>query len=342
MKLAAHKLAGHLKNGPKAPLYWISGDEPLLVQEACDTIRASARQQGIETREVLHLDAHFSWSQFWEQVSNLSLFVSRKLIELRLYQGKLAAEGLKELVAYLGSPYAQDNLLVISSPKLETAQIKVKAFQQVQEQSVWVPIWPLEGQAWQQHMRHRAQTLGMQLTEEAVHFLQTHTEGNLLAAAQTLTKLQLAYPQGGALDLEQLSEYLQEDSRFSLFALVDACLLAQQARALHILAQLRASQHEAPLVVWALAREMRQLMHLRYHLDEGMTFASACKQVKIFEKRQVLYRKAVHRFTLYQLEQIHLLIQQVDLAIRGQHWVPPWDLLTCCVQIMARADVPDA
>ncbi|MDH3993869.1 MAG: DNA polymerase III subunit delta, partial [Gammaproteobacteria bacterium] len=45
MRLYPEKLAGHLQQ-QLLPVYLVSGDEPLLLQECCDLIRQRARQQG--------------------------------------------------------------------------------------------------------------------------------------------------------------------------------------------------------------------------------------------------------------------------------------------------------
>ena len=53
MQLRADQLAGHLKAGKGLrPLYTVWGDEPLLVQEACDALRAAARAAGHTERQV--------------------------------------------------------------------------------------------------------------------------------------------------------------------------------------------------------------------------------------------------------------------------------------------------
>ena len=49
MQLAATQLQQHLQRGLKS-LYTLYGDEPLLVQEAGDAIRAFARTQGFTER----------------------------------------------------------------------------------------------------------------------------------------------------------------------------------------------------------------------------------------------------------------------------------------------------
>ena len=66
MQLKAPDLGGHL-SGTLAPVYFISGDETLLVEEAADAILAAARNAGYSERTVLHVEkgrsgCHFSFS----------------------------------------------------------------------------------------------------------------------------------------------------------------------------------------------------------------------------------------------------------------------------------------
>ena len=61
MRLKADQLNSHLSQGPLAPAYLISGDEPLLLQETADAIRIAAKNQGYTERELLHVEAGFEW-----------------------------------------------------------------------------------------------------------------------------------------------------------------------------------------------------------------------------------------------------------------------------------------
>lgn len=63
MNLAPAQLSEHLKRGLKS-LYTLHGDEPLLVQEFADALRAAARAQGYTERTVYTAaGAHFDWSE---------------------------------------------------------------------------------------------------------------------------------------------------------------------------------------------------------------------------------------------------------------------------------------
>jgi len=74
MQVAAPQLDAQLQRGLKS-LYTLHGDEPLLIQEAADALRAVARQQGYTERTVHTVaGAHFDWSECWPAAVRVSLF----------------------------------------------------------------------------------------------------------------------------------------------------------------------------------------------------------------------------------------------------------------------------
>ena len=66
MKIYSEKLSAQL--ALDHTLYVVMGDEPLVVQESCDRIRAHLRGQGFE-RELFHVEGQFKW----DDVLHLSL-----------------------------------------------------------------------------------------------------------------------------------------------------------------------------------------------------------------------------------------------------------------------------
>ena len=81
MKVNYSDLQTHLAQR-LAPIYIIAGDEPLQLGEACDAVRASAKQQGFTERHVLHVERGFDWDSFLAISNSLLLFADRQFIEL--------------------------------------------------------------------------------------------------------------------------------------------------------------------------------------------------------------------------------------------------------------------
>ena len=126
MKIRAEQLAGQLDK-QLLPLYLVTGDENLLVQEACDVIRAACREAGCNEREILQVEAKYNWDNLLSTSSEMSLFAERRLIELRIPSGKPGTEGSKALQAYLANPNP-DNVLLIVAGKIDKQSTNSKWF----------------------------------------------------------------------------------------------------------------------------------------------------------------------------------------------------------------------
>ncbi|MCU7859870.1 MAG: DNA polymerase III subunit delta, partial [Candidatus Thiodiazotropha sp. (ex Lucinoma kastoroae)] len=143
MRLRNEQLTAHLQRD-LVPVYLLSGDEPLQMQEAVDEIRSASRQQGYSEREVLDQGSGFDWSALTTAAESLSLFGDRRLLELRLSSAKVGTEGSKSLSAYCERP-AEDTVLLITLPKLERTQANSKWLKMIERVGVIVQIWPVEG-----------------------------------------------------------------------------------------------------------------------------------------------------------------------------------------------------
>lgn len=326
MKVFPDKLADAIaKRLP--PVVMVTGDEPLIHQEACDTVRAAARAQGIEEREVLHVENGFQWGRLTESAASLSLFSSRKLIELRLGQQATGQEGGKALEAYAEQAANSDDVLLLSAGKLDRKQQQSKWFKALDKIGLFIPVWPVDHQRLGFWMRDRASRYGLNLDVEAAKLLGERTEGNLLAADQELQKLALLLPPGARLNADAIASGVEDSARYDVFTLAEACLRGERERASRIVRGLREEGTEAPILLWALTRELRILLSLYQHLDQGQSFEHACKAQKppIFDKRRPAYQQALNRLPLKRLHKLLLFSQRIDLAIKGASPIPVWD-----------------
>ena len=182
MKLNATQLESHLQ-ADLAPLYILSGDETLLVQEAADAIRHAARARGYSEREVMHVDRSFDWSALNDAGDTLSLFAEKRIIELRMPTGKPGDAGRKALLNWVERP-PEDTLLLIITGKLEAAIPRAKWFKTLEAAGASLTIWPLEAARLPGWVGARMRERGLQPDVAAVELLAQRVEGNLLAAAQ--------------------------------------------------------------------------------------------------------------------------------------------------------------
>ncbi|WP_333608966.1 DNA polymerase III subunit delta [Arsukibacterium sp.] len=295
-KLYANQLEQHLQQGV-APCYLLFGEEPLQKLEALSAIRQAAKQQGYAERISLTADTQFDFAELFNELSAMSLFAERRLIELELAQTKPGA-AVNEQLKKLAKTLTPDIILLVHGERSHAEVSKLSWFKQLEPHAVQVPIYPLDERLQRQWLQQRAKQLQLQLTSDASAMLLQHCAGNLLAARQELTKLQLSFEQQ-LIDADTLSGFLADHSSFNVFQLVDALLQGQGDEALHRLDRLLQQDTEPVMIAWQLQKEVLQLRQLQ---AAGNDINASFKQMAIWPKRQPLYRQALQRLSLRWLD----------------------------------------
>lgn len=320
MRLRPDQLAQSLQR-KLLPVYLLSGDEPLQLNESADAVRAAARTAGYQNRVVLEAGSHFKWDDLLAEANSLSLFAEKKLLDVRIPNGKPGREGGKALSEFCAGA-SPDNLLLLTLPKLDRQQQNSKWFKQIEQLGAVVQIWPIDARQLPQWINQRLRQVGLIPEAEVAQMLADRIEGNLLAAQQEIEKLRLI--QGaGSLSMEQLLAAVTDSSRYDVFELVDTALRRQPARCIKILHGLRAEGIAAPVVLWALHREIAQLSEIALNANPEQAMARA----RIWEKRKGLIRQAIQRKSAQQWLKLISLCQTADAAIKGAGQQAPWLLL---------------
>ncbi|MHA1568994.1 MAG: DNA polymerase III subunit delta [Alphaproteobacteria bacterium] len=319
MRLRPEQLAGRLQDAGSvslAPVYLLSGDEPFQLEQASGAIRARAATEGYGEREVLHVDRGFDWQRLGAAADSLSLFASRRLVELRLPTGKPGDTGGKALKAWCENPPA-DTLLLIVAGKLEKAQQNTRWFKAIDAAGVVVQVWPLGPDRLPGWIRERMQLRDMQPTPEALAMLVDRVEGNLLAADQELEKLRLLTG-GGAISAEQVAAAVSDSARFDVFSLVDTALAGEAERAVRILRGLQGEGVEPVLILWALGRELRALCGMSRELQAGKALGQVLGQYRVWDKRKGPVQAALRRYPLRRWQGLLWQADEIEKIIKGQ------------------------
>jgi DNA polymerase-3 subunit delta len=239
------------------PVYLVTGEEPLLVAEAGDAVRARARALGYGEREVFFVEASSAvWEDVRQAAQALSLFSARRIVEVRMRSGKPGVLGAAVLMQLLQA--AGDELLVmIITEKLERETQSSPWVQLAQQRGAWVALRPVERAQLPQWLRARFALAGLSAAEDALALLAERSEGNLLAGRQEIDKLAMLLPAGAKVSLADVATGSSDSARFDVFQLADAVRRADAARALRILGGLKAEGVAELLALWALARELR-------------------------------------------------------------------------------------
>jgi DNA polymerase-3 subunit delta len=316
-------LPAALKRG-LAPLYLLSGDEPLTQGEAADAIRAAARGAGFTEREVFFVERANTgpWDDIFASAQAMSLFSQRRLIEIRIPGSKPGTEGAKALVELAGLA-GPDVLLLVVTGALDWSAKKAAWVQALDSAGCWVDAQAIGTAQFPAWLRARAAGEGVRLDEEAVALLALHTEGNLLAALQELQKLSLAgISEAGAAEVLASSA---QSSRFDVTQLGEAVLRGDLVRSLRVLAGLKSEGVEPTLVLWSLWQELRALWLL---LVPGAPVAGVWSRNREHQAAAVARLKPLGRAFFAHLD---VQMAEADRIIKGRMHGNGWDALALIV-----------
>lgn len=314
MQLKGEQLAAHLERELK-PVYVVYGDEPLLVIEAADAIRAAARRNGFDERNVLTAISGFNWVELHHAAGNMSLFGGRTLIDLRIPTGKPGRDGSAAIQDYCSRP-SPDSLLLVTLPGLDWAEEKAAWLKALTEAGVSVKLIPpnlAELPSWIAARLRRQQ----QSTEaDGLRFIAERVEGNLLAAHQEILKLGLLYP-AGEISLSQVQEAVLNVARYDLDGLREALLAGDVARLTRTLDGLQQEGEAPPLVLWAMTEEVRALAQVKAGQAQGQSVDFLLKDARVWGARQSLFKRALQRIDSTQANASLAHAARIDRMIKG-------------------------
>lgn len=332
MKIPVNQLDASLKK-QLLPCYLVTGDEPLLVQESLDSLRAFARGDGFGSRELHVAGAGFDWRELAGAGGNLSLFAEKRLIELRLPTGKPGKTGGSAIIELLQQA-GDDLLILVSAPKLDKSSLSTAWVKAIDARGALIQVWPVSLRELPAWVQSRMRSVGLQPDPDAVAMIVDRVEGNLLAAQQEIEKLRLLSGEG-PISAADVDAAVADSSRFDVYKLVDAAVSGDAARAVRITGAIRDEGLDAVIVMWALTRELRTLARLADEVDAGTELSMALQRAGVWRNRQGLVRACVGRHNRQFFRQLLKHARYADAAAKGQLRADPWQLITDIVVALA-------
>lgn len=335
MQIAAHQLGQHLQRGLKS-LYTLHGDEPLLQQEALDSIRATARSQGF-TERTSHTvaGAHFDWSEVLASGGSLSLFADKQIVEIRIPSGKPGKDGSAALQQL--AEMSRDNestLTIVLLPRLDKLTKSSAWFAALDSFGVSLQVDPVERGALPAWIAQRLNAQGQRVVpgeegQRTLQFFADRVEGNLLAAHQEIQKLALLFPveasSGSVLSLAQVESAVLNVARYDVFKLSEAVLAGQALRVQRMLDGLQAEGEAEVLVHYTLSEDIRALKRVKDAMGEGRPLPMALREQRVWGVRERLFERVLPRLREIDLSQLLQDAHRVDGIVKGlKH--PEWPL----------------
>lgn len=333
MKVDAGQLERNLAQG-LPPVILIEGDESLLAIRAGDTIRQHALSLGFE-RRVLDAGAGFNWGELMEARTDLSLFATETLIELRLPKGKLDAKATKALQFYLEDP-PPEKRLVIQCPGLERGEANKAWVKQINQVGWWISAAKISLARFPNWLRQELNQHRIRVDAEGFDLLLARVEGNALAAQQEIDKLSL-FADEAEMSADQILKISAQSARYTVFDLIDACLLGNVDKTVQICTTLEAEGAEPVQLMGMINSTLEKLTVILEHPGgQSAAFAAA----KVFGRNEGNFKAALRRINQTRLLTLHQQALRVDRAIKGQSKTPAWLSFTQLALRIAGAPTP--
>lgn len=325
MRLRFDQLQNQLSRQQLAPIYFVTGDEPLQMLEAADWIRQAAREQGCEERTVLNVDKSFDWNQLLQESASMSLFASRRLIELRMSGQKPGREGAATLSEYATQAEFND-VLLITTDRVDRKTQQTKWFKTLEKVATVVQIWPVEVARLPEWIQGRARDQGKQMDRDAASLVANKVEGNLLAARQEIDKLVLLVT-GETISLADVMESVSDSARFEVFDLVESAMSGQRERIARMIRGLKVEGAEPIAIFGALMWEFRRVCMMSSEISGGMAKEKVFEKHRLFQQRKFATNSVLKRYSDKQLHQILRQAVVVDKVMKGAIRADNWDVL---------------
>jgi len=323
MRLRPDQLETHLQRKGMAPIYFVSGDEPLQKLECIDQIRLTGRSQGFDERLVFDVDKSFDWNSIYQATCNLSLFSNRRIIELRMAAPKPGKEGGCILLEY-AAELNDDNLLIISSDKMDKGTQNTKWLKAIDKVGILIQVWPINPEQLPGWIQSRVQTKQKRITLDAARLIAQRVEGNLLAARQEIEKLILLIDKD-SIDTEDVINAVADSSRYDVFDMIESAFLGNTDRTLVMLQGLRNEGTEPLALFGALMWEFRRLYSIAHQHESGMNLETLFNSHRIWDQKKRPMNAVLKRHSCKSFDKLLAYCATIDKTLKSSQKTQAWD-----------------
>ncbi len=296
-------------------LYFAFGAESLLIDQSLSAILSAAKQAGFDEKTNFDIDGHFDWGLITAEIANTSLFSPKRIIECRLKTGKIGIKGSKALTA-LASNIPSDILLIISTGKLDLAQQKSKWFKTLEQHGSVIQHWEISTDHLVGWINNHMATIGLTANQEVSQSIAFYTEGNLLAAMQEIQKLKMAYPDG-TINTQDFLAQAQEQSKYTIYGLIDAALLGDTTQVRKIYRTLLSDTAMPIQLNSSLYREIKNIISMSIELHQNNDINAILQTYRVWAKRKPVITNILKRHPYQRLQKILLSLGRIDRSIKG-------------------------
>ena len=133
---------------------------------------------------------------------------------------------------------------------------------------------------------------------------------------QEIEKLKLAYPDG-VIDTEDYLGQIHQQSKYSIYGLIDAALLGDAKQVLKIYNTLKDDTSMPIKLSFSLYQQLSSLIEMAIELQQVKNIDSVMQSHRVWASRKPLISNTLKRFSYAHLQKLLLSLGRIDRSIKG-------------------------
>lgn len=295
------------------PIYFLAGDERLLIDRLVAAIRRKALAGGaaeFNHDQVAAKEA--GGGQIVQLARTVPMMGERRLVEVRDAEG-FAAKDMEQLLPYVENPVAS-TVVVFTATKVDG---RLKFFKALDKAGYLGRFDPVRGAPLLKFLDSEAKRLGARLGPGVAELLTELVGTDFLALASAVEKLCLYVGEGGVVDAEQVDSVVAQTRQAVIFELTDAVGEGNLGAALRSLQNLLQAGEPAQRILFMIARQYRMIWRALDALGAGARPGELAGAIGVppFVARKISAQ--ARRFDPEAIQDAHGDIYRADRALKS-------------------------
>ncbi len=319
MQISADKLTHNYTENNN--IYLVYGEETLLVEHSINFIKNNAHKKQFNERLRFDIDNNFNWSDIYQELNSKSLFSNKQIIECYLNINTQNTNNMLEIIENI----TDDVIIIFVINNITSAQKKTKWFKTINNSGLIIANYLLKEQQTKNWIINKAKQLKLNIDNKIINSLLFNNEGNLLAIAQELEKLKLAYAKEH-IDYDSYCKQIEQQSSYKPFGLVNASLLGDSKKVIKIQQILQENGTEVMHIINILINELKILIKISIDAKKSDTNQIIAKYHFWYEKENAI-KKALARNSTAQIQKIIISLGKIERNAKGYGKQDIWSSL---------------
>lgn len=328
--IEAQKFYKDLEKGQLAPMYFIFGEEPYLLNQSVERFKYAVLTEGaIDFNYSLFYASDADVTVVKDAVETLPMMAAHRLVILKEAQ-ELTDKEWAEFESLIGNP-VESTVFVILASRIDKRKKQVRMLLEKADCIEFKKPYENQVPSW---INYISQSLGLTISNDAIHLLHKLVGNHLTEIEAELKKLGDFVGGNRRIELADVSQAVSRSKEENVFDFTKAIGENDRVKALEHLVYLMDQGQSEIGIVSLLARHVRILLALKRGVDEGLHGAKLAHYAQVPPFFLQNYLDQARLWSGKKLEQTLVVLSETDKALKSSPlsshiWLENLVLKTC-------------